>query len=240
VAFCGDGHVDPGEVCDLGAANADRPALQVSQGGLVFGAVPVDKPQSVTAFYNLFSASGHTGFEQVGASILFFYRDTTTGTLSLIIEHGIDQSTTGQSQPAGHVIMDLAGLPTSLAIAVHDDAGEINPTGATGAHGDWHFNNNTDGAAFAGFPFPGGWSVTVSAQFLQGITAWTWVRKDGSTAHLDLAAPVTLSAFNAPSACRTDCTVPACGDGILDAGEVCDDGNNVGGDGCAADCKSLQ
>jgi cysteine-rich repeat protein len=33
--------------------------------------------------------------------------------------------------------------------------------------------------------------------------------------------------------------VPACGDGILDGGEVCDDGNTVGGDGCAADCSSL-
>lgn len=29
---------------------------------------------------------------------------------------------------------------------------------------------------------------------------------------------------------------PDCGDGILDPGEVCDDGNNVGGDGCEADC----
>ncbi len=31
-----------------------------------------------------------------------------------------------------------------------------------------------------------------------------------------------------------------CGDGVLDAGEVCDDGNTVGGDGCAALCDSLE
>ena len=30
--------------------------------------------------------------------------------------------------------------------------------------------------------------------------------------------------------------VPECGDGILDSGEECDDGNNVDGDGCASDC----
>jgi cysteine-rich repeat protein len=29
-----------------------------------------------------------------------------------------------------------------------------------------------------------------------------------------------------------------CGDGVLDPGEVCDDGNHIDGDGCAADCKS--
>jgi cysteine-rich repeat protein len=32
--------------------------------------------------------------------------------------------------------------------------------------------------------------------------------------------------------------LPACGDGVMDSGEVCDDGNAVDGDGCAADCSS--
>jgi len=31
---------------------------------------------------------------------------------------------------------------------------------------------------------------------------------------------------------------PDCGDGTLDAGEVCDDGNTVSGDGCSGDCLS--
>ena len=34
------------------------------------------------------------------------------------------------------------------------------------------------------------------------------------------------------------CIVGGCGDGVVDEGEVCDDGNNVSGDGCSADCKS--
>jgi cysteine-rich repeat protein len=39
--------------------------------------------------------------------------------------------------------------------------------------------------------------------------------------------------------CDDDCTAPACGDGHLNesAGEGCDDGNVVGGDGCEADCS---
>jgi len=32
--------------------------------------------------------------------------------------------------------------------------------------------------------------------------------------------------------------LPACGDGTLDPGEVCDDGNTTDGDGCSADCRS--
>jgi cysteine-rich repeat protein len=37
-----------------------------------------------------------------------------------------------------------------------------------------------------------------------------------------------------PNECRANCTF--CGDGTLDTGESCDDGNNVSGDGCEADC----
>jgi cysteine-rich repeat protein len=51
-----------------------------------------------------------------------------------------------------------------------------------------------------------------------------------------IGSMATLRAFDARSLCRTNCTVPARGDGILDGGEVCDDGNTVPGDGCAADC----
>ncbi|MEO1483574.1 MAG: DUF4215 domain-containing protein [Myxococcota bacterium] len=38
--------------------------------------------------------------------------------------------------------------------------------------------------------------------------------------------------------CRSDCSPPRCGDGILDSDEVCDDGNLVSGDGCSGDCLS--
>ncbi len=44
---------------------------------------------------------------------------------------------------------------------------------------------------------------------------------------------------NEPDAlCRTDCQLTRCSDGIVDSNEVCDDGNNTLGDGCAADCQS--
>ncbi len=43
----------------------------------------------------------------------------------------------------------------------------------------------------------------------------------------------------APTPCAATCTLPRfCGDTTLDAadGEACDDGNNIDGDGCSADC----
>jgi fibro-slime domain-containing protein len=40
---------------------------------------------------------------------------------------------------------------------------------------------------------------------------------------------------------RPDAAVPAvCGNAVLETGEVCDDGNTHGGDGCSADCTSLE
>ncbi len=39
-----------------------------------------------------------------------------------------------------------------------------------------------------------------------------------------------------PNACRTDCRVAHCGDGVLDDGEGCDDGNIASCDGCSDLC----
>jgi cysteine-rich repeat protein len=41
-----------------------------------------------------------------------------------------------------------------------------------------------------------------------------------------------------PTATPTPTAQEACGDGMLQEGEDCDDGNNFGGDGCAANCTS--
>ena len=52
------------------------------------------------------------------------------------------------------------------------------------------------------------------------------------------------SAGSDPDACGGDaCSAdagPACGDGAIDPGEKCDDGNGVSGDGCAANCDAIE
>ena len=46
---------------------------------------------------------------------------------------------------------------------------------------------------------------------------------------------------NRPNICRNDCTLPRCGDGIVDDAapynEECDDGNSINNDGCSTSCK---
>jgi cysteine-rich repeat protein len=41
---------------------------------------------------------------------------------------------------------------------------------------------------------------------------------------------------SSPNTCRTDCRLPWCGDGTIDSGESCDDGDEWGGDGCSPVC----
>ena len=40
-----------------------------------------------------------------------------------------------------------------------------------------------------------------------------------------------------PDACRTNCRKAGCGDGVVDSGETCDDGNTASCDGCSASCQ---
>ena len=42
----------------------------------------------------------------------------------------------------------------------------------------------------------------------------------------------------APDACRTTCRPARCGDGTVDTGETCDDGNRDDCDGCSHDCQA--
>ncbi|MCB9583672.1 MAG: DUF4215 domain-containing protein [Polyangiaceae bacterium] len=241
--FCGDGIPQPGEQCDLGPGNEDRPAFQAQRGNLVFAVTPLDMAATVQSFYAYSSASSHTGFEALGASRAMLQRNVNTGQLSLVMVHGIDQNSSGQNQPPSAVKCQMSGLPSSTFVTVADDTlSEFNKNSATTAIGSWQFQSNSDGGAISSLPVPGNWTVTVDMGFGSGISSFAFV--NGNKAIVGLGsvaspAPLVIRAFNTPSKCRTSCTIPKCGDGILDGGEVCDDGNNVSGDGCSANCKSL-
>ncbi len=239
-SICGDGFVQPGEQCDLGEANADRPAFVATQDSLMFAVTPYAQVASGANFYDYVSSSGHTGLEKLDTSLILLYLDRTATALSLVVEHGIDANTTSQQQPASKVQMLFSGLPAGCAVAVSDDASELTMSSATTAAGRWSFKGNTDGGVLSGFPIPGSWEVLISPAFLSGITSWTWVQGSSSVVSLDLTVPIDIRAYASRSLCRTNCTIPRCGDGILDGGEVCDDGNNVDGDGCSSDCLSAR
>lgn len=240
-AICGDGFVHAGfEQCDGGVLNADRPAFLLVQGDLVRPIEPVERDESVNSFYNYFSASAHTGFEEVGTSNLFLYRDIgPEGRLGLVTIHGADKGTSPENQPDSKVIQSMSGLPSGAFVAITDDGKkEFFLTEPTAALGEWTFNDNSDGGALSGLPAPGAFVIEIASQFASGISTWNYVDGDGERIALVTTVPAKIISLDVPSECRLDCTIPRCGDDILDAGEVCDDGNTSNGDGCAADCKS--
>ncbi len=241
---CGDGQRAGNEACDLGAENGDTPAFVITQAsGTRIGTDALVRKKTVQQFYDYRSASSHTGLEQVGESRIYLFADSNTGRLSLVLTHGIDFDSSNLSQPHSTVEMDVAGLPVGVGVDVFDDTpGEffLGPSGSNTAFGRWEFDRNSDGGALGPLPFPGNWKITVTPRFTAGITTWGWVKDDGTRIPLTMSQPITIEAQTKSSQCRKNCTVPRCGDGVFDAGEVCDDGNTQDGDGCSADCRRLQ
>jgi cysteine-rich repeat protein len=240
---CGDGKRAGSEACDLGAMNGDTPAFRITQpSGTRIGTDAIVRPRTVQQFYDYRSASSHTGLEVVSESRIYLFADANTGRLSLVLTHGIDFDGTNLAQPQSTVQMDLTGLPPGTGVDVVDDDGSEFFLGATPgtAFGRWSFVRNSDGGALGPLPFPGRWRITVTPRFQAGISTWGWVKDDGTRIALNRAEPITIEALDTAALCRADCSVPRCGDGRFDAGEVCDDGNTTPGDGCSADCRRLR
>jgi hypothetical protein len=229
---CGDGKRAGDEACDEGAANRDRPAFRFSQPSTAaFGGDPIVADESSVEFYGYASASSSTGLEQAGESRVFFEVDRRDGRLALFFSHGRDGD-----QDDAEVSMDLSGLPLGFTIDVTDDRpSEFFGTSSTSASGRWKFDNNSDGGVIGGLPFPGSWTIVVAPSTFEGIASWVVVRGDGSRVALSLVEPLTIESSSEAGSCRSDCTVPRCGDGRLDGGELCD-----GDDGCAADCRRFE
>ena len=238
--FCGNGVVEMGEDCDLGALNVDRPGIEVSQGSTIFIGGPIQRTTPANFFYAFVSASAHTGFEQSELSNVFLYRDLSTGVMSLFLVHGIDFDTSGVFQPDANVQMALSGFPPGTSVLIADDnATEFFAVGPTDYFGGWQFRSNTDGGVITDLEFPGDWTVVIRGSFTGALRQWRWVNDNNQFQTLDLAQPLTIRAYGSASVCRTNCTIPRCGDGILDGGEACDDGNTVDGDFCRADCSGV-
>ncbi len=236
-ARCGDGVVHAEvEECDDGSSNEDRPALYVIQGDVARGVQPVLGGTDVTTFYDHGSASAHTGFESARESHLFLYL-SPDGLLSLLTIVGIDLDSTGISTGDGAVVQSFEGLPPGTFVAHADDTPEeFDMTSPSTAFGDWEFHDNTDGGVLSGLPWPGAWTITIRTDLDLNVDLWDVVSAGGERIVLDASQEAILVARLEATGCRDDCTYPRCGDGRLDGGESCDDGNTASGDGCSSIC----
>ena len=196
--LCGNGVIDPGEACDLGAANSDAsPTFAITQNGQTFVARPLAHEQSATSFYDYFSASSHTGLEEQGESRIYLYLDEKANALSLVVNHNIDGQGDGQAS------MRITGLPHGFNIDLSDDKGELAATDATTADGHWQWSENSDGGVIGGL-CASGWTIVATPTFTSGIATWVWVDGDESRKPLDRNGLVTI----APRPqCHTDCTL---------------------------------
>ena len=231
-ALCGNGVLEPGEECDLGPQNASSAALVMRQGELEQPLIPIVGPAAFDAFYAYSSASSHTGYEELGASSILLYRTLFDPALALVMHHGIDSDSGGVLQPRSSVYFYIS-VPTTATVGVSDEPKELHAISSTEIVGDWTFNGNSDGGVIIGLSFPGDWSIVVSPSFLFGIDRWNF-RGGMTPIPLDLATGVEITARSSSPACRLDCTIPRCGDGVLDAGEVCEDGMPLDAEPCSA------
>jgi cysteine-rich repeat protein len=233
---CGDGLVDPGEECDLGSENADLPAFEIVQGNLRASVRPLVRREGVAEFYDYRSASAHTTFERVEESFVLLYLDATSSEHSLIFIHGIDGEGGGRPQPQSSVDLEIRGAPRSAFVQIADDRpSELFPLAAGSFSGRWRFEDNSDGGAIG--PLLGtGWTITLRPASFRGIERWRWLNGATDRIALDRSISLELHSNSGRSGCRSTCTLPRCGDGILDSGELCDDGNQDEGDACFASC----
>jgi len=233
---CRDGVLDVGEECDAGEGPYAHPAIELRTSGIVIELSPVAGDTDAVNFYDYFDKSSHTGNENVSGSKLYFYRRYDESTTYLFTHHGIDFEATGYVQPEGKATFTISGLPESAYVLVSDDDGEVVKDSATTVSAEWEFGLNTDGLVLGGIPFPGNWHIVLHPEFAYGIDTFTALSGDGYRTGLALVRDVELIASDEAGGCRRDCSLPFCGDGRLDAGETCDDGNDDDFDTCAS-CK---
>ena len=122
-----------------------------------------------------------------------------------------------------------------------DAAAELRGAGATSPGGRLPLRAALGGGVVAfGHLELGATLHTAAALLASAPSGEAFVHALSLDAALPLDASFAILEANAdPSPCRTDCTLPRCGDGIVDPGETCDDGNFTSGDGCSSDCTAF-
>ena len=149
----------------LGVAQGDG-FYTVSQGETRVQIVPLENPQSAVDFYAYTASKSSTGLEEANTAILFVYKNTTTGVMSLFVLFN------GGAGTAGSASMSLSGVPAGAAFTVQDDSfdfrdsWEITPPTANVA---WSWDQGGGDGMVLG-PIGTEFDLTIFPQFTSGIS----------------------------------------------------------------------
>ena len=169
----------------------------VKQGEFSTSIAPVTSDRSAVAFYNFSNDQSNTGLEIDNHSLLFFYRDTTTGALSLIVIHDKPASGTG-----GEARLEFRGLPSGAALSLRDDPNDQYTFSPPTASASWRWlPDHNDGLVInnLGEDF----EIIITPNFVSGIDSWDLLsQEDTEIKNIPLPSltePVTITATkNAP------------------------------------------
>ncbi len=165
----------------------------VSQGDKKVQIVPLSGPGDAASFYNLTNNQSNTGLEEANTAILFLYRNTSTGAISLFV------LLSGANGTAGTVTFSLSGVPAGASFEVQDD-GPVDfretweltpPTGTV----SWAWDEGKSDGMVLG-PLGDQFSLTIYPQFTSGITAVKFLSGNRSAPQkidLDLTDPIIIS-----------------------------------------------
>jgi hypothetical protein len=147
---------------------------------------PIERANSAAAFYDYWSASAHTPFVQASVSKIYLYHDTTSGELSLIMHHGMDnEAATGMA-----VQFNLQGVPAGAYTALSDDnAAEFSLTKEP--EGTWRHGHNSDGGIVGGLPTDTEWCIVIDPELWTNINGWHY-QLEGDVIPLNMQLPLII------------------------------------------------
>ncbi len=164
----------------------------VSQGDKRVQITPLAGAAAAKDFYNLTDSQSNTGLEETNTAVLFLYRNTATGDVSLFV------LLSGKGGTAGSTTIKLSGVPAGAGFIVQDD-GPVDfrevwdltpPTGNI----SWVWDDGKADGMVLG-PLGTEFEMTAYPQFTSGITAVKFLTGDlkaPKTVDLNLIDPIIL------------------------------------------------
>ncbi|ATB50259.1 Ig-like domain-containing protein [Corallococcus macrosporus] len=256
-AFCGDGVLGGFEVCDDGnllSGDGCNSVCEVEPGYTCTGqpsvcdnnaaptvedvnaTTPEDTPVNITipavdpdgdALDFAFTLPGHGTLMGTGATVTYTPDVNFAGedTFQVTVSDGKKQATATVSVTVTPVNDAPAANSTAVVVSYNTTA----PITLTATDVDGDALTFTATAPTHGTLSGTGAQLlyTPNADF-QGEDQFTFEVSDGTLTSNTATVSITVRG------------PPVCGDGYLDSGEVCDDGNRAAGDGCRADCQGVE